>query len=205
VSLSTASAIAGIVDAVAQIIYVLILARIVVSWIGLNPWNPVVHWLRVIVDPILRPFRRVLPTFGGIDFSPLLAILVIFFLDRLIKSILFAAVVGGGVDVTGQVLLLIRDVILNIIIVLGVLVLIRLLLSLFHADPFHPLVGGIRSMTNVLVRPFAFLGPRSSRYGYQTSSVDVPAIATLVLYIALYFVVRLIFRILSPGTFGGGL
>ena len=37
---------------------VLIIARIAVSWIGLSPWHPIVRWLRIIVDPILAPFRR---------------------------------------------------------------------------------------------------------------------------------------------------
>ena len=55
---------------------VLIIARIAVSWIGLSPWHPIVRWLRVIVDPILAPFRRILPSFSGIDFSPILALVV---------------------------------------------------------------------------------------------------------------------------------
>ena len=187
------------IHTVAQILYVLILARIVVSWIGINPWNPVVHFLRVIVDPILRPFRRVLPTLGGIDFSPLLAILVIFFIDRIVTSLLLA----GGANVTATIVLLIRDVLLNIIIVLGVLVLIRLLLSLFNADPWHPLVAGVRSMTNFLVRPFAGIGRRNqlrSMYGHQRA-IDIPALLTLALYIGLYFVVQIIFnRIVLPSV-----
>jgi YggT family protein len=92
----TRELIANVINTVAQILYVLILARIVVSWIGLNPWNPIVRWLRIIVDPILRPFRRVLPTFGGIDFSPLLAILVIFFIARSMTNLLVAPFAGIG-------------------------------------------------------------------------------------------------------------
>jgi len=189
----------GIVGFVATVLYLLIIARIAVSWIGLNPWNPIVHWLRVIVDPILRPFRRILPTFGGIDFSPLLAILVIFFLARVITSLIDAAMGGGSLSFTLNILLLIRDVLLNIIIVLAVLVLVRLLFSLFNADPWHPLVAGVRHMTNFLVRPFASLGRRGTRYGYQ-SGVDVPAIVTLALYIGLYFGVRALFDdVVIPG------
>jgi len=193
VILDVAVTLGNVVGFVANLLYVLIIARIVVSWIGLNPWNPIVHWLRVIVDPILRPFRRVLPTFGGIDFSPLLAILVIFFVARVLVSAIDAALGAGQFSLAYNLLLLLRDVILNVIIVLGVLVLIRLLLSLFNADPWHPLVAGVRHMTNLFVRPFARLGSRGSRYGYQ-SGVDVPAIATLVLYVALYLVVQALFN-----------
>src|SRR5438270_14005572 len=122
-----------LVGYLADILYVLILARMVVSWLNLSPWNPIVRWLRRIVDPILRPFRRILPSFGGIDFSPLLAILVIFFVARLIQA-LIGLTVGGSVYVAANAVLLIRDRVTGIIIALGALVLIRLLFSLVIAD-----------------------------------------------------------------------
>jgi len=183
----TAESAQNLVQFVADALYVLIIARIVSSWLNLNPWNPIVHWLRVIVDPILRPFRRILPAFAGIDFSPLLAILVIFFVAHLIES-LIGATVGGSVDIAGSVARLIRDVIANILLVLGVLVLIRLLLSQFNADPWHPLVQGIRGITNPLVAPFAGFRRHALRSG-----IDFPAIATLATYIALYFVTQFLF------------
>lgn len=176
-----------LVGLLANVLYVLILARIVVSWLNLNPWNPLVRWLRRIVDPILRPFRRILPSFGGIDFSPLLAILVIFFVARLIQA-LIGVTEGGSVNVAANVVLLIRDLVTGIIIALGVLVLLRLLLSLFNADPWHPLVHGVRSITNPLVAPFGALRRRALRSG-----VDYPAIAALATYIVLYFVAQFVF------------
>jgi YggT family protein len=177
-----------VIGFVADVLYVLILARIVVSWLNVNPWNPVVRWLRRIVDPILRPFRRILPSFAGIDFSPLLAILVIFFIARLLQSII-GLTEGGTVNVTGSVLSLVHDVISNVILVLGVLVLIRLLLSLLNADPWHPLVQGVRSITGPLVAPFTSLRRRALRTG-----IDYPAIATLATYVVLYLAVEFIFR-----------
>jgi YggT family protein len=191
--MNLALTLADIINVAARVLYLLIIARIVVSWIGLNPWNPIVHWLRVIVDPVLRPFRRILPTFGGIDFSPLLAILVIFFVADLANNVLVAVAVGGQVHLAAIVVGLIANLILKIIVVLAVLVLIRLLLSLFNADPWHPLVAGIRQMSNPIVRPFAALGSPRSRYGHH-ASVDVPAAATLGLYIALYFGVQALFN-----------
>jgi YggT family protein len=195
----TRELLANVINTLAQVLYLLILARIVVSWIGLNPWNPIVRWLRIIVDPILRPFRRVLPTFAGIDFSPLLAILIIFFVARIATSL----ILSGGANLTGNTVLLIRDVLLNIIIVLGVLVLVRLLLSVFHADPWHPLVAGVRSMTNLLVAPFAGIGRRGqlrSMYTHQRA-IDFPALLALGLYIVLYFIVLNIFnRLVLPAV-----
>lgn len=185
--MDTAGTAITLVGYLANVLYVLILVRILVSWLNVNPWNPIVHWLRVIVDPILKPFRRILPSLGGIDFSPLLAILVIFFVARVIQS-LIGFTVGGSLNVAGNIIVLIRDLVTNVLIVMGVLVLIRLLLSLFNADPWHPLVQGVRAMTNPLVAPFSGLRRRALRSG-----VDYPAIAALATYVILYFVARLIF------------
>ena len=183
----------SVINFVAGALYVLILARIIVSWLPIHPWHPLVRWLRIIVDPILRPFRRILPSIGGLDLSPLLAILVIFFVANLLTQALFYFISGIPPDVPRDVVLLIAQLLENIVIVLGVLVLIRLLVSLFGADPWHPLVVGVRTMTNPLVRPFAALGPRRFHSG-----LDVPALATLAAYVVIYVVIAvLIGRLLA--------
>jgi YggT family protein len=176
-----------VIGFVATALYVLIIARIAVSWIGLSPWHPVVRWLRRIVDPILAPFRRILPTFAGIDFSPILAIVVIFFVSDLLRTL----VLGGGIDPAKTIVGLIGQVVVNIAIAIAVIVFIRVLLGLFHADPWHPLVQMVRTMTNPLIAPFAGL-----RRGHLTSAFDYAAIAALIMYIVLIFVIRLLFGFL---------
>ena len=165
----------------------LIFARIAVSWIGLSPWHPVVKWLRIIVDPILAPFRRILPNFSGIDFSPILAIVIIY----LVAQILQTLVLGGGIDPAGAAVGLVEQLVVDIAIAIAVLVFIRVLLALFHADPWHPMVQMVRTMTNPLVAPFAGL-----HRGRVTAGVDYPAVVALVVYIALIFVIRLVFGFL---------
>ena len=57
-----------------------------------DPRNPIVRFLYAATEPILRPFRRILPPrrTGGIDFSPLLVILLIFFIKRVLARLLLA-------------------------------------------------------------------------------------------------------------------
>jgi YggT family protein len=191
-----ADTLVSVVNFVAGALNLLIIARILMSWLPISPWHPLVRVLRTIVDPILRPFRRILPSLGGIDFSPLVAIVVIYFISQLLDQIIVAFLAGGQVNVAGSIALLIAHLLENIIIVLGVLVLIRLLISLFSADPWHPLVMGIRSMTNLLVRPFAGFGRRG-----QHTGLDVPALVTLAVYVALYLVVRYVVEPLLVRTF----
>src|SRR2546425_2570188 len=60
------------------ILEILIFIRVLLTWIPtVDHWNPVVRALRAIVDPVLAPFRHMLPVMSGIDLSPLLAIVVI--------------------------------------------------------------------------------------------------------------------------------
>jgi len=60
----------------------IIIARALISWVNPDPWNPIVQFLQRATEPVLAPIRRRLPTWQwGIDFSPLVVILVIYFLQ----------------------------------------------------------------------------------------------------------------------------
>ena len=67
----------------------IIVARAVISWVNPDPYNPIVRFLNTVTEPVLYPIRRRLPIhLGGIDFSPILVILVIIFLQSfLIRSL----------------------------------------------------------------------------------------------------------------------
>ncbi len=65
--------------------WVLIIAALI-SWVNPDPYNPIVRFLYGITEPVLRPIRRRLGVFGGIDFSPLVAILAIVFLRSFVVS-----------------------------------------------------------------------------------------------------------------------
>jgi YggT family protein len=70
----------------------LIIITALISWVSPDPRNPIVRFLYRATEPILRPFRRILPPSrtGGIDFSPLLVILLIFFIKRVLARLLYA-------------------------------------------------------------------------------------------------------------------
>jgi YggT family protein len=61
----------------------LIIARAVLSWVSPDPYNPIVRFITSSTDPVLLPIRRRIPLyFGGIDFTPMIVILAIVFLDN---------------------------------------------------------------------------------------------------------------------------
>ncbi|MFH0786097.1 MAG: YggT family protein [Pseudomonadota bacterium] len=83
-------AIARILDLVLTAYTWIIIAQALISWVRPDPYNPIVRFLDRVTEPVLRPIRRRLPvSFGGFDFSPLIVLLAIIFLQEfLIKSLI---------------------------------------------------------------------------------------------------------------------
>jgi YggT family protein len=67
-------AIAYVLDTFLWIYFWIIIARAVISWVNPDPWNPIVQFLYRTTEPILKPVRRLLPSTGGIDLSPILVL-----------------------------------------------------------------------------------------------------------------------------------
>jgi YggT family protein len=88
------SAVAWLIDTVVDIAIILLIAQVILSWLVafnvVNTRNPFVNsvgrFLYQITEPVLRPIRRIIPSFGGIDISPLVAALLLGFLRILILS-----------------------------------------------------------------------------------------------------------------------
>jgi len=57
-----------------------------ITWVSPDPRNPIVQFLRQVTEPVLGPVRRLLPPCktGGLDFSPLIVIVAIEFVERVI-------------------------------------------------------------------------------------------------------------------------
>ena len=64
----------------------MIIAAALITWVSPDPRNPIVMFLRQVTEPVLGPVRRLLPPWktGGLDFSPLIVILAIQFVERVI-------------------------------------------------------------------------------------------------------------------------
>lgn len=70
-----------------MIVYlIMIFAWALLSYVNVDARNPLVPLLGKIVDPVLKPFRRVLPLIGGFDLSPMLAILVILLVQTVVVA-----------------------------------------------------------------------------------------------------------------------
>lgn len=75
------NSIATLVDFILSAYMWIIIGRAIISWVNADPYNPIVRFLHEVTDPVLRRVRRYIPALGGgIDFSPMVLILLIMFL-----------------------------------------------------------------------------------------------------------------------------
>ena len=86
------NAIAYILDTVLTIYMYIIIARAILSWVNPDPYNPIVNFLYRATDPVLYRVRRMLPDMGGLDLSPMIVLLAIFFMQKFLVSSIFELV-----------------------------------------------------------------------------------------------------------------
>ena len=82
-------ALTNLLNLVLQVYFWIIIARAVLSWVNPDPFNPIVRFLYRVTEPVLRPIRRRMPMMQmGLDLSPMLVILAIYFLQAfLVESL----------------------------------------------------------------------------------------------------------------------
>ncbi|HKW86276.1 MAG TPA: YggT family protein [Nitrospiraceae bacterium] len=79
---------ATVADYVLWLYMWVIIARALISWVNPDPWNPIVRFLERVTEPVLYPIRRRLGWKLGVDISPIIAILIIIFLQvALVQSL----------------------------------------------------------------------------------------------------------------------
>jgi YggT family protein len=83
-------ALAKIIDIGLTIYMWIIIGRALISWVNPDPYNPIVTFLYRATEPVLAPIRRWIPLRGmGIDISPIIVILIIYFLQMfLVKTMI---------------------------------------------------------------------------------------------------------------------
>ena len=77
-------AVAKLINFLFDAYIIIIFARVVISWVNADPYNPIVRFLTQATEPLLYRIRRFLPPLGGLDLSPMVLILAIIFLQTLI-------------------------------------------------------------------------------------------------------------------------
>ena len=96
-------ALVEIIDLLLNVLFWIIIAQVILSWLlafnvlntGSNGVRTVAVALDRITAPLYRPIRRILPDFGGLDFSPLVILLLIEVIEKLLAGVVAQYYFGG--------------------------------------------------------------------------------------------------------------
>jgi YggT family protein len=86
-------AVIQVVQTLFEVYSFILLARVLTSWFQVDPYNPVIRILYQLTEPLLAPIRRLLPQTGMMDFSPIVAFVVITVVERIVVSMMYSALI----------------------------------------------------------------------------------------------------------------
>lgn len=78
-----------VVDIIFEVLVWLVIARCILSFVRHNPYQPVIRFVYDVTEPIMAPFRRLIPAAGGLDFSPIVVLLVLSLVQRIVIRFLY--------------------------------------------------------------------------------------------------------------------
>jgi YggT family protein len=127
----------------------IVVIRFLLQWAGADFYNPLSQFIVKVTSPVLRPLRRVLPGYGGLD----VASLVLAWLLKSIELMLLAPLLGLGLRLVGPFAWAIPDLVGLFISIFLFAILIRVILSWVNPDPFNPAVGILTRLTDPILLP----------------------------------------------------
>ncbi|NLT95474.1 MAG: YggT family protein [Clostridia bacterium] len=79
------------VDIVFEVMYWLVIVRVLLSWIPHDPYNPIIRFIYDVTEVVMAPVRNILPLQAmGIDFSPIVVLILL----QLTKTLLINLIIG---------------------------------------------------------------------------------------------------------------
>jgi len=76
-----------IINIATEVLVMLIFVRCILSFIRHDPYQPVIRFIYEITEPIMAPFRKIIPMAGPIDISPIVALFAVQILGRILATI----------------------------------------------------------------------------------------------------------------------
>ena len=80
---SLANTMVYFVDIAFEVYIIILFARVISSWIRVNPYGKFYQFIFSLTEPLLAPIRRLMPRGMGLDFSPMILMFILIFLQRM--------------------------------------------------------------------------------------------------------------------------
>ncbi len=152
-------------------LYILaIMLRFLLQWVRADFYNPVSQFLVKVTNPPLKPLRRLIPGFWGID----LAAVVLMLLLQMLELFLVGVVVGQSFRPLGVLVMSAGELLSLAIYVFMVAIIIQIILSWIQPGAYNPVTGLINRLSEPLLAPARRLIP-------PISGLDLSPLAVLIL------------------------
>lgn len=169
------------------VIYVwIIIARVLLTWVNPNPYSPLMRFLSSLTDPVLNWGRRLVPfTFGGLDFSPIVVIILIQLIGTVVGVSLMSIGQGAPLSVVAPVVCLaLISLIDSIAWILIILMGLRLIMALVNPSPYNIIVQIVYGLTEPLLAPLRRFFPPGPG-GFDTRALVFLMVTILVKWVVL--------------------
>lgn len=167
-----------LVDILFQLYATALLIRVLLQWARADFYNPISQFIVKITNPPVKPLRRIIPGFGGIDIATLLIAVIVLAIKIMIVYQTLNPLVILLLS-SGQALLLILSIFLYSIIIQAVL-------SWVNPDPYNPVVSLLNSITFPVLKHFRRLIP-------PISGMDISPIFAIIALMFIQYTLRYLF------------
>ncbi|MBS3786136.1 MAG: YggT family protein [Gammaproteobacteria bacterium] len=163
------SPLAFLVDIVFNLYIMAVMLRFLLQWARADFYNPLAQFLVRITQPVLHPFRRVVPGWGGID----LPALVVMVLLQMVALALLMLIAGVTPRLDYLILRTPAELISLLLNIYLIAIFMRVLLSWISPNDYHPAMTVILSLTEPIMRPFRAIIP-------PIAGVDLSPLAAII-------------------------
>lgn len=163
------SPLAFLVDITFNLYIMAVMLRFLLQWARADFYNPLAQFLVRITQPVLHPFRRVVPSWGGID----LPALVVMVLLQMLALALLMIIAGVSPRIDYLILRTPAELISLLLNIYLIAIFMRVLLSWISPDGYHPAMTVVLSLTEPIMRPLRAIIP-------PIAGVDLSPLAAII-------------------------
>ncbi len=160
---------AFLIDTVFSLYIMAVMLRFLLQWTRADFYNPLSQFLVRITQPLLHPLRRVVPGWGGFDFSALLLMIAL----QMIALALLMMIAGVTPRIDYLVLRTPAELISLLFNVYLVAIIVRAILSWVNPHNYNPAMTVLLSLTEPVIRPFRSILP-------DLGGVDLSPLAAII-------------------------
>ncbi len=170
-----------LIDLIFGLFVLAVLLRFLLQRAGADFYNPISQMLFTVTNPLMKPLRRLAPTFGGIDWA---AILLLFLIQG--TELVLIAFLGTGHPpaLPGLFVLTLAHLLSLVIYVHLFLIIIQVVISWINPGSYNPLTGLMSQLTEPLLQPARRLIPPSGGFDWSALVVLVCLQLALILLVS---------------------